>query len=45
MLTGMPLREFDFLYAMVEKMCREEERERLSRRPGCARSGPDGGTP
>ena len=32
-LTGMSFREFDFLYAKVEKTCREEERKRLAKRP------------
>ena len=33
MPTGMSLREFDFLYAKVEKTYRGEERKRLSKRP------------
>ena len=45
MLTGMSLREFDFLYAKVEKTYREEERKRPPSGPGSARSGPAVGSP
>ena len=33
MLMGMPLQEFEFLLAKVERMYLEEERKRLSKRP------------
>ena len=41
MLTGMSLQEFEFLLAKVERVYPEEERKRLSKRPGSAESGPD----
>ena len=33
MLMGMPLQEFEFLLVKVERLCPEEERKRLSKRP------------
>ena len=33
MLMGMSLQEFEFLLVKVERLCPEEERKRLSKRP------------
>ena len=43
-IMGMSLQEFDLLLAEVEKTHPETERDRLSKRPKSAQSGPGAGS-